>query len=289
MDQITVGSAGAISGAEAHALGSVSQATASTSALVASGSRTIAGAPFQNAASSNYVSSQVTASASKGQTAEASGSSDVFADGKNGGVQIASKATAIGAGGGTSHAQVDMHFSAITTNRADLVFGSVTAIACCAPLAEAQVGVTGKTGGAYARELRGSPPSNTPGQMRSRIDIVVVSSALPVVDPGQMLGYSLFIDFQSNDQPRPARWPPNRTMLRRRGRIFSRYIGRAIQVGMYISSGVLHAHRGCLTDRTAIGRIILPDASVGCVLRGSTSNTALLLIGVGQNLVSAAC
>lgn len=36
-----------------------------------------------------------------------------------------------------------------------------------------------------------------------------------------------------------------------RRRMFSRYIGRAIQVGMYISSGVLHAYRGCLTDRTA--------------------------------------
>jgi len=168
MDQITVGSAGAISGAEAHALGSVSQATASTSALVASGSRTIAGAPFQNA--------------------EASGSSDVFADGKNGGVQIASKATAIGAGGGTSHAQVDMHFSAITTNRADLVFGSVTAIACCAPLAEAQIAVTGRAGGPYSRELQGAPPSDTPGQTQRRVDIFVTSSALPTVDPGRMLG-----------------------------------------------------------------------------------------------------
>jgi hypothetical protein len=188
MDQITVGSAGAISGAEAHALGSVSQATASTSALVASGSRTIAGAPFQNAASSNYVSSRVTASTSKGQTAEASGSSDVFAAGKNGGVQIASKATAIGAGGGTSHAQVDMHFSAITTNRADLVFGSVTAIACCAPLAEAQIEVTGRAGGPYSRELQGAPPSDTPGQTQRRVDIFVASSALPIVDPGRMLG-----------------------------------------------------------------------------------------------------
>ena len=233
--------------------------------------------------------SRVSASPGNGQTAAASGSSQIFGDGGNGVSQIDSTATAIAAGSGASHAQVDMNFSGISTSRADLVFGSVAATACCAPLAEAQVGVTGKTGGAYARELRGSPPSNTPGQMRSRIDIVVVSSALPVVDPGQMLGYSLFIDFQSNDQPQPARWPPNRTMLRRRRRIFSRYIGRAIQVGMYISSGVLHAHRGCLTDRTAIGRIILPDASVGCVLRGSTSNTALLLIGVGQNLVSAAC
>ena len=88
MDQITAGSAGAINGAEARALGSSSQVTASTSALVASRGSTIAGAPFQNAASSNSVSSQVTASASNGQIAEAGGSSHVFADGGNGGAQI---------------------------------------------------------------------------------------------------------------------------------------------------------------------------------------------------------
>ena len=187
MDQITVGSAGAINGAEARALGSSSQATASTSALVASGSSTIAGAPFQNAASSNYVSSRITASASNGQTAEASGSSHVFADGGNGGAQIDSTATAIGAGGGTSHAQVGMHFSATSTARADLVFGSVTAIACCTPLAQARIEVIGRAGGPYSRELQGAPSSDTPGQIQSRVDIVVVSSALPIVDPGQML------------------------------------------------------------------------------------------------------
>jgi hypothetical protein len=188
MDQITAGSAGAINGAEAHARGSASQATASTSALVASGNGTIAGVPFVNAASSNYVSSQVSASASNGQTATASGSSHVFADGENGVAQINSAATAISAGGGANHAQVGMNFSGISTSRADLVFGSVTATACCAPLAEAQIEVTGRAGGPYARELRGGPPSDTPGQTRSRIDILVVSSTLPIIDPGQMLG-----------------------------------------------------------------------------------------------------
>jgi len=186
MDQITVGSAGAINGAEAHALGSVSEATAVTSSLVASGGSTVAGAHFSNAPTSNYVSSRVTASASNGQNAEASGSSHIFADGKNGGAEI--DATATAAGRGRSLAQVGMHFSGISTSRADLVFGSVTAIACCSPLAEAQIQVIGRAGGPYSRELRSTPPSDTPGQIQSRVDILVASSVLPMIDPGQLLG-----------------------------------------------------------------------------------------------------
>jgi hypothetical protein len=133
MEQTTAGSAGSINEAEAHALGPVAQATAS--------------------AGSNYVSSRVSASAGNGQTAAASGSSQIFADGGNGVAQIDSTATAISAGSGASHAQVDMNFSGISTSRADLVFGSVAAATCCAPLAETQVGVTGKTGGAYAENF----------------------------------------------------------------------------------------------------------------------------------------
>jgi hypothetical protein len=188
MDQVTVGSAAAINGAEAHALGSLSQATASTSVLVSSDSSTIAGAAFRTPARSNYVSSQVTASASNGQTVEANGSSHVFSDGGNGGAQIDSTATAIGAGGGTSHAQVGMHFYATSTSRADLVFGSVTAIACCAPLAQTQVELTGRAGGPYSRTFLRASPSDTSGQIQSRVDILVASSVLPIVDPGQMLG-----------------------------------------------------------------------------------------------------
>ena len=88
MDQITAGSVGAINRAEAHARGLTSQATASTSTLVASRSGTIVGVHLVNAASSNYVSSQLSASAGNGQTATASGSNHVYADGEYGVTQI---------------------------------------------------------------------------------------------------------------------------------------------------------------------------------------------------------
>ena len=80
MDQITAGSVGAISRAEAHARGFTSQATASTNTLVVSSSGMVAGAHTVNAASWNYVSSQLSASAGNGQTVTASGSNYVYAD-----------------------------------------------------------------------------------------------------------------------------------------------------------------------------------------------------------------
>ena len=187
MDQITAASVGAINRAEAHAHGFTSQATASTSTLVASSSGTIAGVHFANAAS-YYVSSQLSASAGNGQTATASGSSYVYTDGENDVVQINAAATAVSAGGGASHAQGGINFSGIHTSRAVLAFGSVTAAACCAPFAEAQMELTGGSGGPYTQELRSVSLSNTRGQMQMRTDIAVISSALPMINPGQMSG-----------------------------------------------------------------------------------------------------
>jgi hypothetical protein len=187
MDQITLGSAGAINEAEAHAFGSTSQAFASTSSLVSSGSTPIAGASFLNSAGSNYVNSQVN-TAGNSRSVEARGSSSVHVDSANGGASIDAIGTGTAGGDGTSHGQVSMQFYGISTNRADLVFGSATAVACCAPLAEAQVKIASGAGGQYSSELRGAPVSDIPGQVQSRVDIAVASSALPIVDAGQMLG-----------------------------------------------------------------------------------------------------
>jgi hypothetical protein len=156
--------------------------------LVASSSGTIAGVHFVNAASSNYVSSQLSASAGNGQTATASGSNHVYADGEYGVTQIDAAATAVSTGGRASHAQVGMNFSGIRTSRANLAFGSVTAAACCAPFAEAQIELTGGASGPYTRELRSVSLSNTRGHIQMRTDIAVISSALPMIDPGQMSG-----------------------------------------------------------------------------------------------------
>jgi hypothetical protein len=188
MDQITAGSVGAINKAEAHARGFTSQATASTSTLVASSSGTVAGVHFANAAGFNYVSSQLSASAAIGQTATASGSNHIYVDGENGVAQINAAAAAVSAGGSTSRAEVGINFSGIRTSRADLALGSVTAAACCAPFAKAQIELTGGAGGPYARELKSVSLSNTRGQIQMRTDIAVISSALPMIDPGQTSG-----------------------------------------------------------------------------------------------------
>jgi hypothetical protein len=188
MDEITAGSVGGINGAEAHARGFTSQATASTRTLASSSNGTIAGVHLGDAASWNYVSSQLFASAGSGQTATASSANHVYADGENGRAQIDAAATAVSAGGGASHAQVGINFSGIRTSRADLAFGSVTAAACCAPFAEVQIELSGGAGGPYAREFRSVSLSNTWGQMQMRTDIAVISSALPMIDPGQMSG-----------------------------------------------------------------------------------------------------
>jgi hypothetical protein len=188
MDQITLGSVGAINEAEAHAFGSTSQAFASTSSLVSSGSSPIAGASFLNSVGSNHVNSQVNAAAGNSRSVEASGSSSVHVDSVNGGASIDATGTGAGGGDGTSHAQVSMQFYGISTNRVDLVFGSATAVACCTPLAEAQVKIASGAGGQYSRELRGASVSNTQGQVQSRVDIAVASSSLPIIDTGQMSG-----------------------------------------------------------------------------------------------------
>jgi hypothetical protein len=188
MDQITLGSARAINDAEAHAFGSGSQVFASTSTMVSSGSSTLADASFLNSAGSNFVNSQVNASAGNSQSVEASGSSHVHVDSANGGASIDARGTGSAWGGGTSRAEVSMQFYGVSTNRADLVFGSAAAVSCCAPFAEAQVKIASGAGGQYSRELRGAPVSDIPSQVQSRVDIAVASSALPIVDPGQMSG-----------------------------------------------------------------------------------------------------
>lgn len=182
MDQVTAGSAVAANAAAARALGSAPRTAVLSSALAYSGSSPIAGAPFLN-----YVSSQDMASASNGQSTQASGSSQIHVDSANGGASIDAKASSTAAGSETSHAQVSMQFYGVSTSRADLVFGSVAAVACCGPLVAAQVAVDSGAGGPYSRELRGVPLSDVPGQTQSRVDVAIASSALPILDPAQVV------------------------------------------------------------------------------------------------------
>jgi len=66
-------------------------------------------------------------SAGNGDRARAGLSNYVSVGSANGGALIDAEASGIG----TSHTQVSTQFFGISTNRADIVFGSVTAISCC--------------------------------------------------------------------------------------------------------------------------------------------------------------
>jgi hypothetical protein len=188
MDRATAGSADAVNDVAAHALSPRAETTTSATTLAISGSSPIAGPPFLSFLSPNYSNSQGVASATSGQLAEASGSSHISVSGAGGGASIDATGTGIAAGGRASQAQMTMQFYGLTIGQVDLVFGSAVATACCAPLIGTQVTVDGGAGGPYRRELQGAPLSDIPGQSQSRVDIAVASSALPIVDPGQVMG-----------------------------------------------------------------------------------------------------
>jgi hypothetical protein len=178
MDQITAGSAVAANDAAARGLGAKPDTAVLGIASASSGVSPIAGTPLLD-----YANSQATAAASGGNLARTGLSSQVSVNGANGGASV----DATSAGTGTSQAQITAQFYGISTNRADFVIGSVAARACCGSNAAARVEVDSTAGGPYSRELRDAPASNMPGQVQSRVDIAVVSSAMPLLDPAQLL------------------------------------------------------------------------------------------------------
>ena len=178
MDAVTAGSAIAINVAAARAIGSAPQAGVLGIASADSGSNPVSGAPFLN-----FANSQAMASAGNGEIAETGLSGSVSVDSANGGASIEAKA----AGTGTSHAQITAQLYGISTNRGDVVFGSVTAAACCGSSTTAQIKADGEAGGPYTRQLQAASVSDISGQAQRRVDIAVVSSALPILDPAQAL------------------------------------------------------------------------------------------------------
>jgi hypothetical protein len=178
MDEVTAGSAVGAADAAAHALGSEARTDVLGDVSAYSGTGPIAGIPLLN-----YANSRANASASSDERAETGLSSQASVVGANGGASIGATA----AGVGTSRAQVTAQFYGMSTKRADIAFGSVAAVACCGSSAGAQVKVDGGAGGPFSRELRAAPVSDTPDQVQNRVDIAVVSSALPILDPAQVL------------------------------------------------------------------------------------------------------
>jgi hypothetical protein len=182
MDQVSAGSAAARSNVEATALGPSPHTSATTSTLASSGSP-VSAPPFLDLLTLNYAFSQALASAIDAPLTDASGSTQTEVDNGTGGASISATSVGTAAGSASSHAQINMQFYGFSIGRVDLVFGTTIATACCAPILEAKTSADG-TGGGYWRELQASPVSDVPGQVESRVDISVVSSALPILDAG---------------------------------------------------------------------------------------------------------
>ena len=182
MDQVTAGAAVAVSDAAAHALGTKAQTSVSANARTNLTNSLIAVVPFRN-----YAAAPATASASSNGRVQADVSSQISVNGANGGARINAAAVSTVGGNNPSLAQASTQTYGISTSRTDLAFGSVSATACCGSAATAQVKADSGAGGPYTTELRGATMSDVAGQVQSRVDVAVVSSGLPIVDPAQLL------------------------------------------------------------------------------------------------------
>ena len=184
LDRITVGSATASIDLAVYALPPGAQTAASTSTLAISGSGPAAGPPFVH---KNFSTSQGIASATSSKLAQTTGSSHTAVSGVNGGAVIDAAGASLAAGPGLGQTELSLQFQGVSTARADLVYGTAIAIACCASGLSAQVAAGGEAGGPYSAELQVPRRSGQPGQVQSRVDIAVVSSAFPIIDAGQMM------------------------------------------------------------------------------------------------------
>jgi len=182
MNQVTAGAAVAVSDAAAHALGTKAQTSVSANARTNLSNSLIAEFPFRN-----YPAARATASASSSGLVQADVSSQISVNGANGGAWINAAAVGTVGGNNPSLAQASTQTYGISTSRADVVFGSVSAVACCGSAATAQVNADSHAGGHYSTELRDAAMSDMSGQVQRRVDIAVVSSALPILDPAQVL------------------------------------------------------------------------------------------------------
>jgi hypothetical protein len=187
MDQISAGSAVAVSNANASAVGLAPQTTTVTSTLASSGIP-VSPQPYSNLLTLNYASARAVASAGAALFAQANGSTQIGVDGGGGGASIDAMSTATASRSASSDAQINMQFYGLSVGKVDLVFGTATATACCASSLGVQSTADG-AGGGYWRQLQASPISDVSGQVQGGIDISVVSSALPILDAGQVSAF----------------------------------------------------------------------------------------------------
>jgi len=179
LKSITAGAAAVASNEiVAKALGSRSQATVAGAVSAASGSMLTLEVPILN-----YASADGNAYAQGNQEAWALLSERLSVHEANRRLEL----VGIGMSRGTVRAEATTQFYGVSTKTADIAFGSVRANACCGNAVEAQVNVYPEAVGSYTSELRDSRLVSAPGEKQSRTDLAVISSTIPLLQPGHAL------------------------------------------------------------------------------------------------------
>ena len=181
MDRTTAGNSTATSSGAAHAVGARSESSALSSDLAVAGGSPILGAPFID-----YAVSQSQVLARSATSAEAdSGGKILIGDGTHGvGAEAISGAKTAGIG---ASAAASIQFYGVTvTNNTSIVFGTVSAVACCRPIADSQARIAILANGPYVRTEQMQRTSLNPRVNDTTIDFVAVSSLLPITDPSRM-------------------------------------------------------------------------------------------------------
>jgi hypothetical protein len=126
-------------------------------------------------AAAGMTGSKAPASAHEAGISASSVSTGVSIRNEVGSIQLNGSAAAVG-----SAANTNTQLYAISTRSADIVFGSSTAVACCAPEAKTDSNILTRTSGLYTSEIRSSPAFYTSDHSQSRVDVSVVISTMPI-------------------------------------------------------------------------------------------------------------
>jgi hypothetical protein len=192
MDRITAGEAYATSTASAQATGANAFTSASNLSSVSSGSTN--GAPVVT-----YATLQGHALAAQAESAQASAAGQLaISNGTTAVIEATTTSSAKSTGPG-ARAQADIQlYATLTTNQTAVVFGSTNAVGCCAPQPDAQA-VPQPDGqammsiveqGAYTEGKQVHRMGTTPAAAESGIDVVEISSRLPLIDPSELVAAS---------------------------------------------------------------------------------------------------
>jgi hypothetical protein len=178
LEKITAGSSDARNEILAYAIGAAPEATVAGTVSAFSSDTPMSGMPI-----SAYAAIQGIAFASGSERAETLLFSHLSLDHLNREAEL----DGVAVSSGNSRAEATTQFYGVSTKTADIVFGSIRAIACCDATAGTQANVFSKLSGSYTTEVRNRPLVNRPGERQSRLDLAVVSSTLPLLPAGQAL------------------------------------------------------------------------------------------------------